>query len=208
MRLALALAAAALAAATLAAQAAAAAERLVTEPVPASRPWVQITDQANEKAWIREQVPAGQTGDEHDDILVAQGFLNLQAKATPSLLLQRIVAGAQHDCTAVSVNGPTERVEDGHATAYIQIYCAQENGKTYGVAMLFKAIAGQEALYVVLREVRTPATQTPGGFSFDKAHAGDAKALTAHIASADRYIADRVYLCGAGSTNPKCAAGR
>jgi hypothetical protein len=180
-------------------------ERLVVAKVPAETPWKVITNAATDDHWLWEQVPADQTGDNHTDILVAQGFAKL-AGADPAVFLQGLVRLAQGACNAVRVNGPTPRIEDGHHIAYGQIYCGRVNGRTYGLSMLYKVISGADALYVVERELTTPGSNTPGAMSFDKAHAREGLALLQRTAAADQFLGNSVYLCDNLSTEPRCKA--
>ena len=163
-------------------------ERLVVGKVPAETPWTTITNAANGDHWLWEQVPAGETGDAHTEILVAQGFGKL-AGADPSVFLQGMVGLARKDCSAVRANGPAARIEDGHHVAYGQIYCGRRNGATFGLSMLYKVISGADALYVIEREITTPASDTPGAISFSKAHAQDGLALMRRTAAADQFLA-------------------
>ena len=180
-------------------------ERLVVGKVPAETPWKTITNAANPDHWLWEQIPAAETGDVHTDILVAQGFAKL-AGADPAVFLQGLVGLAQKDCNAVRVNGPRARIEDGHHVAYGQIYCGRRNGATYGLSMLDKVVSGVDALYVVEREITTPASDTPGAMSFDKAHAEEGLALLRRTAAADQFLANSVYLCDGQSTEARCKA--
>ena len=182
-----------------------AAERLVVGKPVAATPWKTITNAAGADHWLWEQVPAEETGDNHTEILVAQGFAKL-AGADPSTFLQGLVGLAQKDCNAVRVNGPTARSEDGHHVAYGQIYCGRRSGQTYRLAMLYKVIAGADALYVVEREITTPGSTTAGAVSFDKAHAEQGLALMRRTAAADQFLENAVYLCDGQSTDSRCHA--
>ena len=180
-------------------------ERLVVGKVPAETPWKTITNASSDDHWLWEQVPANQTGDAHTDFLVVQGFAKL-AGADPAIFLQGMVGLAQKDCNNVRVNGPAPRIEDGHHIAYGQIYCGRRNGQTYGLSMFYKIIAGADALYVVEREVTTPASDVAGAMSFDKNHAQEALALIRARAAAHQFLDNYVYLSDAQSTEPRCKA--
>ena len=180
-------------------------ERLVVGKVPADTPWKVITNVSAEGHWLWEQVPADQTGDNHIDILVAQGFSKL-AGADPVVFLHGMFGLAQRDCNAVRVNGPTPRVEDGHHVAYAQIYCGRAKGQSYGLSMLYKVISGADALYVVERELTTPGSDTPGVMSFDKAHAEEGLTLLKRTSAAVQFLDNSVFLCDDLATDARCKA--
>jgi hypothetical protein len=180
-------------------------ERLVVGKVPAETPWKTITNASSGDHWLWEQVPANETGDDHTDILVAQGFANL-AGADPAVFLHGMVGLAQKDCNNVRVNGPVPRIEDGHHIAYEQIYCGRRNGQTHGLSMFYKVVSGTDALYVVEREITTPGSNTAGAMAFNKNHAQEALALMRLSAAANQFLDNSVYLCDAQSTDPRCKA--
>jgi hypothetical protein len=182
---------------------AAAAERLVLEPYPGPPAWKQVTYKVAGLQFLRELIPEGQRIEAYRDILTAQSFPQ-QRGASPAAYLRNIFAGAARACEQVRVNGPTERREGGYVVAYAQVYCSRQTGTAFGVNMLFKAIAGSDALYVVQREFRVPPSAVAGVQSADKAHAAALIAQMKAQAAADAYLLKSVYLCGAGSTEGRC----
>jgi len=180
-------------------------ERLVIGKVPADTPWKTITNASSGDHWLWEQVPANETGDNHSEILVAQGFGNL-AGADPAVFLHGMVSLAQKDCNHVRVNGPVTRIEDGHHVAYGQIYCGRRNGHTFGLSMFYKVISGADALYVVERELTTPGSDMAGVMTFGKDHAEEALTMMRRSSAANQFLENAVYLCDAQSTDPRCKA--
>lgn len=181
----------------------AAAERLVLEPYPGPPAWKQVTYKVSGLQFLRELIPEGQRIEAYRDILTAQSFPQ-QRGASPSDYLRNVFAGAARACENVRVNGPTERREGGYAVAYAQVYCSRQTGTAFGVNMLFKAIAGSDALYVVQREFRVPPSAVAGVQSADKAHAAALIAQMRAQSAADAYLVKSVYLCGAASTEARC----
>lgn len=183
--------------------AASAAERLVVEPYPATPAWVKASDGMSEVGPIQEYIPPGQTLEDHRDILSVQTFPGLQ-NVSPAEFLQKLLSRVNEACSAVRVNGPVEQMEGGFKVAYGQAYCGQQNGKAYGLHIFFKIIQGRDALYVVNREFRTPASKTPGALAFPPDRQAEALALFKAQGQADRYLTDGVYLCADGSAEARC----
>lgn len=182
---------------------ASAAERLVVKPYPANPAWVLATDGMSEVGPLQEYIPAGQTLEDHRDILSVQTFPDLQ-RVPPSDFLRSLLGGVNQACSAVLVNGPVEQTEGGFKVAYGQAYCGQQHGKSYGLHIFFKIIQGREALYVINREFRTPASKTPGALAFPPERKDDALALFKAEGEANTYLTDGVYLCGDGATEARC----
>jgi hypothetical protein len=180
-------------------------ERLVLEPYPSETPWKEATNQQQGQQFLREQIPSDQQIDAYRDILSAQSFPALRGKSPGDFLkgMFKRVAGA---CEGVRVNGPKEASEDGHAIAYGQIYCGRQKGQAFGVNMFFKVIAGDEALYVIQREIRVRPSASGGIQTFDASQIEELKALMNAQSTANAYLVDQVYLCGGASANPRCAS--
>jgi hypothetical protein len=70
--------------------------------------------------------------------------------------------------------------------------------------MNFKAIRGDDALYVVNREFRVPPTEKAGVMAFGKDQAA-AVAFMNGQATANAYLTGSVHLCGARSAAADCA---
>lgn len=183
---------------------AAAAERLVLEPYPASAPWKEVTNISRGAKFLRELIPADQKIESYKDILTAQSFPEIRGVA-PADYLKTVFKGAAGQCRGVRVNGPVERQEDGRRVVYGQIYCGQQVGKPFGVNMFFKVIEGEDALYVVQREMRVPPSPVGGVQSFDASQMQAMKAMMEAQGVANTYLSNGVHLCGEGSTAPACA---
>jgi hypothetical protein len=182
---------------------ASAAERLVVKPYPADPAWVLANDGMSQVGPIQEYIPVGQTLGDHKDILSVQTFPGMQ-QVPPADFLRGLLGGVNQACSAVLVNGPVERKEDGFKVAYGQAYCGQQNGKSYGLHIFFKIIPGREALYVINREFRTPATTTPGALAFPPERKEEALALFKAEGEANTYLTSGIYLCGDGTTEARC----
>lgn len=180
-------------------------ERLVLEPYPGPPAWTLVTDKRAGQQFLREYIPSGQRVEAYHDILTAQSFPQQRA-VDPSVFLRGVFQGVAGRCGNIRVNGPTPRQEGGYRVAYAQIACNRETGKDTGAYMFFKAIQGEEALYVVQRELRTAPSETAGVQEFAKDKMAEAMAQLKAEQVADRYLVDSVYLCGARSTDRRCLA--
>eukprot|EP01030_Chromulinospumella_sphaerica_P020543 gene20543-20459_t len=180
--------------------AASAAERLVVRPYPAEPTWVLATDGMSQAGPIQEYIPPGQTLEDHHDILSVQTFPGLQ-RVPPAEFLKRMLGGVGQACLAASVNGPVLQQEDGANVAYGQAYCGQQIGKPYGLHIFFKVIQGQDAIYVINREFRVPASKTAGALAFAPDKKDEAVALLKAEAAANSYLVDDVFLCLEASTS-------
>lgn len=180
-----------------------AAERLVEGPYPSNAPWKLVTNRSAGAAWLREQIPAGQQIDAYKDILASQAFPQ-QRETDPAAFLQGLFQRIGGQCSGVRVNGPKAAVEGGYNVAYAQIYCGRQNGQAFGVDMFFKVVAGDEALYVVNRDMRVPPSDVGGVQDFGKDGVQAATAMMKAAAVANNYLVNSVYLCGARSTDKRC----
>lgn len=180
-------------------------ERLVLEPYPATPQWREVTHKTAGAKFLIEQIPSDQAIEDYRDILSAQSFPELRAH-DPSDFLRGLFVRSGGACENVRVNGPKAQTEAGSPVAYGQIYCGRQRGKAFGVQMFFKVIAGQDALYVVQRESRVPASDVGGIQSFSKDQVAAMIAMMQSASVANRYLVDSVYLCGGNSTEPRCSA--
>ncbi|HTQ15301.1 MAG TPA: hypothetical protein VMH86_15625 [Rhizomicrobium sp.] len=185
-----------------------AAETLSVPPYPAAAPWKKITDIHNDKqVWI-EWIPADQSADDVQDILTEQIFYAQKGQSAADFLtgvFQRI-AGA---CRAVSVNGPVPGTENGYGIAYGQVYCVGQKGADKDVDIFIKAIAGNDALYVVQREFRRPAAPgaVPGLRKFPNDEGDAARAALAAQREANDYLENQVKLCADATAGACGGAG-
>ena len=181
------------------------AEHLVLKPYPATPAWREITNQGEGGgAWIWEFAPASDSGPDYPDIVTAQSFPGARSQA-PSAFLRSLIARTGTACEQIRVNGPVDRTEGGLAVAYAQIYCNRQNGKGFGVILAFKVIQGDNALYAINRDLRTPATAVPGVFSFPKDQAREAVAMAQAEAVANHYLSEDIYVCGGRAVDPRCS---
>jgi hypothetical protein len=181
------------------------AEHLVLKPYPATPAWREITNQGEGGgAWIWEFAPPSDPGPNYPDIVTAQSFPSARTQ-DPSAYLRSLFARTATACERISVNGPVARTEGGLAVAYGQIYCNHQLGQGFGVILAFKVIKGDDALYAINRDLRTPATAVPGVFSFPKDQAREATAMAQAEAVANRYLSDGVYVCGGSAADPRCS---
>ena len=183
-----------------AAQPALAAERLVTEPYPGGT-WHEVANQSNGGAFIRVQMPEGQTPESAQDVLTAQAIPGYRGQ--PADFITRAFTQLGQNCDAVETVGPTTVEEQGRQVAYGRLYCGRQKGHPYGAHVFFKAILGSEALYVVDRDFRTPGSDKPGAPPLPD---DQAIAFLQAEGTATRYLTNKVYVCDPVFPDPKCAS--
>jgi hypothetical protein len=184
-----------------ASSAAVAAERLVMQPYPSGVWYDAVNDKANGTI-IREQLPQGQTPDNFTDVLTAQTVPGYTGD--PAAYLQSTLAELGSNCETVETTGPTTGEEQGRQVAYGRVYCGRQKGQAFGIHYFFKAIAGGDALYLVGRGFRTPASDKPGAPSFTDEN--QAIAFVQAEGTATKYLTDHVFVCDPVFPDPKCDA--
>jgi hypothetical protein len=184
---------------------AAAAEQLILEPYPGPPSWTEVTDEHQGGKFHLEFIPTGQEVESYRDILTAQSFPGLQLRTDPAAFIRTINQGTRKTCGDVRINGPTTRHENGYVVAYAQIYCNRQTGRSTGAAIFFKVMRGEDALYVVRREFRTPPTAVAGVQSFPKDKLAEMANILGAEGVGDQYLRGSVYLCGGHSTDARCA---
>lgn len=183
------------------ATAARAQERLVLGPYPGG-PWREVVNQSKGLAFVIEQLPVGQTPENFHDVITAQSIPGFQG--TPAAFISRAFVQYGADCETVETRGPTIDVEQERAVAYGQFYCGRQKGEAYGVHIFFKAILGNNGLYVVDRDFRTQPSPHASVPAFDNSK--DAIAFLEAEGMATRYLKEQVYLCDPLFPDPRCAA--
>src|ERR1700743_244500 len=130
----------------------AAAETLIVPPYPGAA-WKKITDRVDDRqTWI-EWIPVDQSESDIRDILTEQIFPE-QKDADPAAFARDWMARFEGRCAGLKIDGPILLLENGVRTASADVYCVGLKGENKDVDIVFKALAGQEALYVVQREFR------------------------------------------------------
>jgi hypothetical protein len=171
-----------------------AAERLVLGPYPGG-PWVDVIDNSS----MLERVPQGQTGDDFQDVLTSQTVR--EYRGSPSSYITQTLDQLGQTCETVQMAGPTTAEEQGREVAYGRVYCGRQKGQAFGIHFFFKAIEGADALYLVGRGFRTPASDHAGAppLAEDKAIA-----FLQAEGVATKYLTDQVYVCDPVFPDPKC----
>jgi hypothetical protein len=177
-------------------------ERLVLKPYPGA-PWKRITDKSGPPGWIHEQIPASHADNDYSEMLTDQAFV-ADRGADPVAFLRTIYGHVGGACEGVKVSGPTPQSEGGFRVAYGQVRCGTQRGQPYGVHIFYKVIAGQAALYSISREMRVPPSDDGDLLSFPKGQEARAGDLLRAEAETDRYLVDRVFVCGGSSTDGRC----
>ncbi|GAA0586377.1 hypothetical protein [Rhizomicrobium electricum] len=182
-------------------------ETLLVPPYPAATPWKNITDKSNALMLMREWIPADQTEDDIKDILTEQHFF--KGQMTPADFVKGMFQRVRGQCESLRANGPVERIDNGFAVAYAQLYCSHQKGTDKDIDIFLKAIAGTKAFYVVQYEIRRPADKNRVGgvieFSGDQLEA--VKAMMARQGNANKYLSEQVKLCAAIDAKGVCLPG-
>ncbi len=182
-----------------------AAESLVAEPHPGGDPWKPVADQKIGAGSIRLFIPPDHPAKKENDLLAVQSVPGGQGK-TPTEALKAFWQGTGSFCQNMRINPSKENAESGYDEAYIQVYCGRRRGWSGGVHIFAKAIRGDEAMYIVWREVPWPASDTGGIQSFS---ADQMTEMVAHMKAdgeANEYLVKTVHLCGDKAKDARCAA--
>jgi hypothetical protein len=187
--------------------AAASKETLRVPPYPSEIPWKEITNKKNEDMEMVEWIPADQDEKDIKDILTKQVFYSSKGQ-DPAPFVDAILKGVGRACERARVNGSKEQTENGFAVAYAQAYCTNQKGAAKDVDIFIKAIRGADALYVLQREFRRPATPgaTPGVTSFSKEQFEEMKARMSAQSTALKFLGEQVQLCPPTGGVGLCAA--
>jgi hypothetical protein len=182
---------------------ASAAERLLLPVYPNDPPMVEATHQVVGAKFLYEFIPKGQTLENYRTILSAMSFPGTRPPS-PAAYLNGMFGRFPAACDGVRVNGPKSVEEGGAPVAYGQAYCGRQKGKPYGVNMFFKVIQGHDGLYVVHVEFHVPPSSLGGIQSFSKDQVAEMVEMMKAQSTADKYLAESVFLCMDGSTDPRC----
>jgi hypothetical protein len=198
-----------LAAVLVGAGAACAQERLVLEHYPvdsaSNAPWQVVTDKDLGGRFYVELMPADQTPSNYRDILAAASFPHV--RASPAEFLQGMTKQFEQgqQCEGLTLNPPRSSREQGWNVAYAQAYCGQEGGQSFGVQIFYKAIQGDDSVYVVSRDFRVPPSKVGGDLAFSEGQQDQALALMKAVGAANAWLASSVYLCGPSTKDLRCS---
>jgi hypothetical protein len=183
-----------------------AAETLLVPSYPGNPPWKQVTSVSNDQGQLVEWIPSDQNIDDVRDILTRQVFFKLKGRS-PATFLGEFLKRMGGACERARTNGPKEGNENGYAVAYAQAYCTNQKGVGKDADIFIKAIAGNDALYIVQREFRRPARPgaTPGITTFTPDQMGEMQARVKAQSDANRFLVDKVRLCPASMDIGRCA---
>ena len=199
-----------LAALSIGVGAAAAEERLVLETYPpaasSKAPWRIVTDKDLGGGFYFELMPADQTPADYRDILAATSLPRL--KAAPADVLQAMLKQftQAQSCDGLTVDPPKASQEQGLNVAYARAFCGQVTGQSFGIQIFYKAIEGADGVYVVSRDFRVPASKAGGTLTFAEGQENQALELMTAIGAANGWLSKSLYVCAAGSKDPRCSA--
>ena len=176
-----------------------AAERLVLEPYPGP-PWHDVVNQTNGKVFVREQIPQGQSPDSPSDVLTAQSVPGY--RGVPAAFVSNAMTDLSRNCESFETVGPTPGEEQGRQVAYGRLYCGKQKGQPNGAHIFFKAILGSEALYVIDRDFRIPASEHPSAPALPE---DQAVSFLQAEGAARKYLTDKVYVCDPVFPEARCS---
>ncbi len=179
---------------------ASAAERLVLEPYPGP-PWKDVVNHASGKVFVREQIPESQSPEDLHDVLTAQSVPGY--RGTPAAFVSNAMADLSRNCETFETVGPTSGEEQGRQVAYGRLYCGKQKGQPNGAHIFFKAILGSEALYVIDRDFRIPASEHPSAPVLPE---DQAVSFLQAEGTAKKYLSDQVYVCDPVFPEARCAS--
>ncbi len=177
-----------------------AAERLVLEPYPGGA-WKDVLNQTTGAVFVREQIPTEQSADAPNDILTAQSVPGY--RGSPAAYISGAFADLSQNCDTVETVGPTPGEEEGRLVAYGRFYCGRQKGQQTGAHIFFKAILGNEALYVVDRDFKTPGTDHPSAPALPE---DQVVAFLQAESVARKYLTDKVYICDPVFPEARCSS--
>ena len=177
---------------------ASAAERLVLEPYPGA-PWKDVVNHTSGKVFVREQIPESQSPDDLHDVLTAQSVPGY--RGAPAVYVSNAMADLSRNCETFETVGPTTGEEQGRQVAYGRLYCGKQKGQPNGAHIFFKAILGSEALYVIDRDFRIPASEHPSAPALPE---DQAISFLQAEGTAKKYLTDRVYICDPVFPEARC----
>ena len=103
---------------------------------------------STEAVHIREFVPAGQSGEDWQEMLSLQSFREL-GELDPRSFLARVADTALMGCPGASADLVAETIEDGWPVAVVVMTCPYSQSTGGAETFVTKAISGGEGLYVV-----------------------------------------------------------
>ena len=163
--------------------------------------WQVLEKEKQANRWTMELIPAGSSEDDMSNMLIVQAFV----KPEPFNLLEwtsTLMYGYQQSCNQVRIDKLKDRDVIGYAQQSFMIMCGQKLQEDYGVYSFIKAMRKNEMLYVVLREMRVPPSDTPGILTVpNNSELSDLKSAPI---KAVQYIANDVFLCGPDIINEAC----
>ncbi len=163
--------------------------------------WQIFQKEKQDNRWTMEMVPAGNEENDLSNLLIVQAFV----KPEPFNLLEwssALMYGYQQSCNQVRIDKLKDRDVIGYEQQSFMIMCGQKLQEEYGVYSFIKAMRKNEMLYVVLREIRVPPSDTPGVLTVpNNSELSDLKSAPI---KAVQYIANDVFLCGPDIINEAC----
>lgn len=135
--------------------------------LPVNVEWQQISDQSDDRQYLREWIPSDKTIDDTNWLIVQQKF-SLENKISAKNFLKRIFSLAEEACSDVKYNGPEKIKTEKITTYWGRFMCARQNGKDYGTFTDIRTISDGKTMYVITSELRIPPTSVAGIMSFGK----------------------------------------
>ncbi len=127
--------------------------------------WIQAARVEGMPVDFAAWTPHGQTSNDWREMIAAQLFSDLGGR-DPAAFLDRVTAGYDQACDSISTTSIKPEPVNGLPSAFRAVACSRNSGSGFGEVVLFRVIAGQNALYMMERIYRTEPF-APGTIPFD-----------------------------------------
>ena len=161
--------------------------------LPTDTEWKQITNQSDDKQYIREWIPSG------SDIsnfkwIIAEQKLSLAPGTSPKHYLEAIKDTAKTGCPTVVFEGPHEVKMNSVPSFWMQYVCNKYKDHDNGSFIDQRYIFSDATVYVVTSELRTASSPVAGMLEPGKTEA-EAKAFMARMAASTKFAREGIQAC-------------
>ena len=153
--------------------------------LPAEVEWTMVIDEATDRTYHREWIPAGTTVEDTELWLIVSQKFDLEKRRSARRFLIDLRKRARTACTDIRYNGPEKIVLEKHAldkyhldgvpkkfvekyrSYWGRFFCAEQHGREYGTVTEQRVFAHRNTVFVVTSELRIPPSIYAGVFRFD-----------------------------------------
>ncbi len=127
--------------------------------------WIRAARVEGMPADFAAWTPRGQTSNNWREMIAAQLFAN-QGQRDPGVFLNQVASGYERACDSISTTSIKPETINGLPAAFRALACGRNSVSGFGEVVLFRVIAGRNALYMMERIYRTEPF-APGSIPFD-----------------------------------------